>query len=301
VLRHWRFPRQALGLGLANPGGGNLRKQLLEPSTLLRLGRSILQARDWRSLYFSNFAKVSERSWLRLLDPELVSRENCWQTFVDGVARSGARTPAAQAMHWDMQTYLPGLFHQDDRMSMNRSLESRVPLADPRLVKFAFRIPFDQKFRAGSSKWLLRQVVSDVLPAEVVNRRKVGFDTPAERWMREVHAGFVRETLLSSRARQRGWLRPAGVEALLDAPGSTYWFDRAWKLLCLELWAQAALDGRRPVHAAAGNGVAEVHSRAANGEPGRPAADEPGPVARAARLLRAARDLANEVWPRRRG
>ena len=41
-------------------------------------------------------------------------------------------------MQWDVQTYLTGLFHQDDRMSMAASLESRVPFADPRLVSFAF-------------------------------------------------------------------------------------------------------------------------------------------------------------------
>jgi asparagine synthase (glutamine-hydrolysing) len=81
----------------------------------------------------------------------------------------------------------------------------------------------------------------------VLNRRKVGFDTPAARWMRGPHAGFVRDTLLSSRARQRGLLNPAGVSRWLDNPTHPLWFDVVWKLLCVEVWAQIALDDDVPV------------------------------------------------------
>src|SRR5439155_22341836 len=129
---------------------------------------------DWRKLYFSTFAKVTEAIWRELLDEELISRQSCWLTFCDTVSKSAARDPATKAMHWDLQSYLPGLFQQDDRMSMASSLESRVPLADPRLVTFAFRVPFALKFRDGASKWILRRAVADVLPPEVLNRRKVG-------------------------------------------------------------------------------------------------------------------------------
>lgn len=148
-------------------------------------------------------------------------------------------------MHWDLQTYLPGLFHQDDRMSMANGLESRVPLADPRLVAFAFQCGFDLKFRDGASKWILRQAVADSIPREVITRRKVGFDTPALSWMREKHWGFVRDTLLSKRARERGLWSPRAVEQLLaGADRNPDWFDTAWKVLCVESWAQLFLDRR---------------------------------------------------------
>jgi len=223
--------------------GGNLRRQLLEVSTLRRLLQNVGNALDWRALYFGNFAKVPEETWLELFDArELVSRDNAWQTFRQAVDRSPARDPAAKVMHWDAQTYLPGLFQQDDRMSMAVSLESRVPFADPRLVEFAFRLPFEDKIRAGASKWLLRQAVSDVLPELVINRRKVGFDTPIAQWMSGPHAGFVRETLLSRRARERGWWRPAAVEQWLGRTHHPLWTDVVWKVLCVELWAQAFLD-----------------------------------------------------------
>ncbi len=146
-------------------------------------------------------------------------------------------------MHWDTQTYLTGLFHQDDRMSMAASLESRVPFADPRMVDFAFHIDPDLKLRSGASKWILREAVSDVLPALVLNRRKVGFDTPAESWIKGAHSGFVRDLLLSTGARQRGFWNPAAIESLLEHQADRGWFDVVWKLLSIEMWASVFLDG----------------------------------------------------------
>ena len=161
----------------------------------------------WQNSYFENFAQVSEHDWQRILNPALFSRDRCWRTFRDHIDRSPASDPTDKLMLWDLQTYLTGLFHQDDRMSMSASLESRVPFADPRVVRAAFHVDPDLKLRSAASKWILREAVSDVLPSFVLNRRKVGFDTPADRWMRTDHAGFVRDTLLSSRARQRGFLQ----------------------------------------------------------------------------------------------
>jgi asparagine synthase (glutamine-hydrolysing) len=223
--------------------GGNLLRQLLEARTLRRVARIASQIGDWRKLYFANLAKVPAAAWSELFaDGEVVSRENAWLTFREGVDASPALDPGTRLMHWDLQTYLPGLFQQDDRMSMAVSLESRVPFADPRVVEAAFRIPFDLKVRSGASKWILRRAVADVLPGEVLNRRKVGFDTPVERWMSGPHAGFVREVLLSRRAVERGLWNPRAIEVWLGDPRRPFWADVVWKALNVELWARAYLD-----------------------------------------------------------
>jgi len=226
--------------------GGNLFHDVVDPSTWRRLLRSARHAGDWRARYFENFAKVPESAWLDIFgDNQLLSRAECRALFEEALEKSGASDPATQVMHWDMQTYLTGLFHQDDRMSMAHGLESRVPLADPRLVQFAFELDFNLKFRAGATKWILREAVADVIPAEVLNRRKVGFATPAERWMKESHRGFVRDVLLSGRARQRGLWNSRGLERLLEDEKHPFWFDIAWKALCIETWAHTFLDGAR--------------------------------------------------------
>ncbi|MGH7437793.1 MAG: asparagine synthase (glutamine-hydrolyzing), partial [Polyangiaceae bacterium] len=255
VVRSWLFDRQpshsAPGVGGgAGPGqrrggllSGNLWKQLADRRNLMRLANNVGGLTGWRRRYFNNFAKVPERAWLSIFESrECVSRAASWELYDQSLDASPATDPADKVMHWDMQTFLPGLFHQDDRMSMANSLESRVPIADPRMVQFAFATGFDLKFRAGASKWILRQAVADLVPPAVLNRRKVGFDTPAETWMKSRHAAFVRETLLSRRARERGILSPAGVERLLADTDRPMWFDLAWKALCIEIWASVFLD-----------------------------------------------------------
>jgi asparagine synthase (glutamine-hydrolysing) len=225
--------------------GGNLLKQLASGRNVRRLVRRLDPLETWSGRYFENFAQVPESHWRRVFaDRTLLSRARARTTFEDALRRSPARNPGDKLLHWDIQTYLPGLFQQDDRMSMANSLESRVPLADPRVVRFALHTDFDLKLRGGATKWILRQAVADVIPASVLNRRKVGFDTPAESWMRERHRGFVRDLLTSSAARSRPFWDPAGVAAVLNDERSPYWFDMVWKLASIEAWALAFLDAR---------------------------------------------------------
>jgi asparagine synthase (glutamine-hydrolysing) len=246
VIRSWFTGRR----GQTQPNdrtvevGGNIFRQFSDTRTIYRLLRNAGNLMNWEMGYFENFAKIPEASWAQVFQsPVFYSRERCRQLFHEVVNRSPATDPADKVMHWDAQTYLTGLFHQDDRMGMAVGLESRVPLADPRLVRFAFRTGFDLKFRGGASKWILRQAVSDILPESVLTRRKVGFDTPVESWMKEQHSGFLRDVLLSKRARQRGFWNSTAIDTLLSNQGATGWFDVVWKVLSIEIWASIFLDG----------------------------------------------------------
>lgn len=247
VAQSWFQGRQKVKEGgLGEAVRGNLLPELIDLKTWRRIARNAPHLANWRSRYFENTAKVPASNWRSVFGTgEIFSREECRALFEDVLDRSEARDPATQVMHWDMQTYLTGLFHQDDRMSMAHGLESRVPLADPRLVRFAFRIPFHLKFRAGATKWILREAVSDAIPGEVLNRRKVGFATPAETWMKGPHLGFVRDVLLSPKARQRGIWNPPALQEIIDHPTHPFWFDILWKALCIETWASVFLDASR--------------------------------------------------------
>lgn len=245
VLRSWwNDLRHRVATAGTSHVGGNLGRQLREPRYLLRTARAALGGGlSWRTRYFESFAKVSAGTWKGLLDHDFVSRERARASYDAGLRASPARHPTDLVMHWDQQTYLTGLFQQDDRMSMANSLESRVPLADPRLVRFAFRTHRNLKLRAGASKWALRQAVSDVVPEDVLNRRKVGFDTPAEQWMKNAHRDFLRDLLLSSASRERGWIDPVAMTDWLDHPHRPAWFDVVWKATMIEAWAKTFLDG----------------------------------------------------------
>lgn len=71
-------------------------------------------------------------------------------------------------LNWFMQT----LLDRSDRMSMYNGLELRVPFCDYRLVDYMWNVPWEMKALNGREKGLLRYVVRDLLPNEIVDRKK---------------------------------------------------------------------------------------------------------------------------------
>lgn len=195
-----------------------------------------------------------ERRYFRLVDRSA----DLHGALDEGAWRDGDYTPFAafheifdaQECHalinrmtrFDMKTLLPALLQVEDRTSMAVSIESRVPLLDHRIVELVASMPPMVKFKGGRSKHVFREVVSGLVPRQIYDRRdKMGFPVPLSRWYHEEPVrGFVRDVLLGSKARSRGWLQPAHVEQMLD--GEREYGRGLWGLLNLELWAQAFLD-----------------------------------------------------------
>lgn len=230
-------------LGRPSHVGGNLLRQLADGKVLRRLAASGLSFGGYQRRYFNNFASVPDAIWGSLFrGSSWYSRKRAWGSFREGLVASTAVDPGDKLMHWDQRTYLPGLFAQDDRMSMASSLESRVPIADPRIVRFAAHVPFNQKMTAGASKWVLRKAVAGVIPDWVLNRRKVGFDTPAERWMRTLHRGWLRDLFAAPVSGRLGLVDATAAKRFMEEDDSPDWFQAMWKLTCIEVWTRVFLE-----------------------------------------------------------
>jgi asparagine synthase (glutamine-hydrolysing) len=144
-------------------------------------------------------------------------------------------------LYYDMMTGLPSLLHVEDRVSMAVSLESRVPLLDPRIVEFIASVPPAVKFKGGEMKYLFKQAVRGLLPPTIMERRdKMGFPVPLQLWARGPARDFFHDVLLSRRARERGLFDVNAVERLINQESA---FSRVlWGLLQIELWHRQFID-----------------------------------------------------------
>jgi len=143
-------------------------------------------------------------------------------------------------MSWDFHHYLPGdILVKVDRMTMHVSLEGREPLLDHRLIEFAFASPLRYRIGAMGTKHLLRSILYDLVPRELLERPKQGFGIPLGAWMRKgrLHA-MVRELLSTDSLAGSGLVDPAALSRIVDGflAGARIDHKRVWLLLALEMW-----------------------------------------------------------------
>jgi asparagine synthase (glutamine-hydrolysing) len=152
----------------------------------------------------------------------------------------------AQLQYVDVRAYLANdILVKVDKASMFNSLETRAPMLDQYLVEYVASLPSTIRMRNGVLKYLLKKVAADLLPAEILTRRKQGFGVPIKHWFRGDLNGYAYELLLSPRAQQRGIFNPEFIRNLLKAHATTTLVNhssRIWALLCLELWFQVYMD-----------------------------------------------------------
>lgn len=127
------------------------------------------------------------------------------------------------------------------------SIESRVPFLDHTFVEFSARIPDRLKIRGNTQKYILKRAVEDLLPHEIIYRKKMGFPTPLREWLLDPRAEPVYAALRSSDGLLASLLDMREVGALIDRhrAGFEDATDRIWRLLNLELWGDLFLTGRR--------------------------------------------------------
>jgi len=106
-------------------------------------------------------------------------------------------------------------------------------------------IPGRLKLHGWRTKAVLRRALQDVVPREVLARRKMGFPVPIGRWLRSPFWPVVQEFVLGRRALRRGLFEPGALRRLAEEhrSGAAEHGDRLWLLVNLEIWQRIFLDG----------------------------------------------------------
>ncbi|MDP7354465.1 MAG: asparagine synthase (glutamine-hydrolyzing) [Desulfobacterales bacterium] len=150
-----------------------------------------------------------------------------------------------RVLYNDLKMYLEGdILFKVDRASMANSLEVRVPFLNRRMVDLAMNLPLNLKLNRLTGKYLLKKTMSSVLPDEIVNRPKKGFNIPIAHWL----AGDLRPLLMdfmsSSRIKTQGIFNSSFIENLLQEHFTKKRDHRKllWTLLVFQLWHQKYLE-----------------------------------------------------------
>jgi len=209
----------------------------------LHKGADVMAARTPADLY-----RLLVSHWLQpaalvpgATEPATVLTEKGLQPQTDGYVH--------QMMALDLLTYLlDDILAKVDRAAMGVSLEARVPLLDHRVVEFAWSLPLDYKLRNGVGKWPLRQVLYRYVPKDLVERPKMGFAVPIDRWLRGPLREWADDLLGESGLRQEGYLDPAPIRRKWDehVSGKRNWQYHLWDVLMFQAWLRAPRPETRP-------------------------------------------------------
>lgn len=140
------------------------------------------------------------------------------------------------AMLWDQIGYLcDDNLVKGDRASMAVSLETRLPFLDNQVIEFSWRLPLKMKYRNGHSKWILRQILYQYVPKQLMDRPKMGFSVPIRDWLKGPLREWANDLINSKNIIAKSNLNPSLINDIWrqHLQGS---FDHSHKLWVLCMW-----------------------------------------------------------------
>ena len=144
----------------------------------------------------------------------------------------------AQLMAMDYKTYqLDDILVKVDRATMSVSLEGREPLLDHKLVEFVAKLPSEYKINNGDKKYLLKSIVHDYIPKELMDRPKMGFSMPLQEWFGDELKGYVLEYLDNDKVEKVGIFNVKEVQAIKqDFLEKNIKASQMWLILTYMMW-----------------------------------------------------------------
>jgi asparagine synthase (glutamine-hydrolysing) len=230
-------------LNLARAGLSLAGKQSFGVSRKVnRVGSQLSSKPSLAARYSSILSLAQPKDLSLLLNPNFQSNL-AEDIFIDQF-NQGRIAPLDRMIRSDFDAYLVGdLLVKVDIATMANSLELRSPLLDVNVVEWGVSLPHKFKIRGFETKHILKDVARSLVPAELIDRPKMGFGIPRAEWLRSGMKELVIDTLTDTTATQRGWFNASEVKKVIDIHMAGEDKDSIlWPILMLELWARSWLD-----------------------------------------------------------
>ncbi|MGM5594016.1 asparagine synthase (glutamine-hydrolyzing) [Corynebacterium glucuronolyticum] len=200
--------------------------------SLLLRGTQPMETRYYGNARSFNFEQIKRvMPWAK---PEWDHREVTAPIY----AKSRDMDPVARMQHLDLFTWLRGdILVKADKITMANSLELRVPFLDREVFRVAEHIPHTLKVSHGTTKYALRQALKQIVPAHVLNRKKLGFPVPMKYWLAgdELY-GWAKEQITASQTDHL--FDKSAVLAMLEEHrrGEAEHSRRLWTIISFMIW-----------------------------------------------------------------
>ncbi len=137
---------------------------------------------------------------------------------------------------FDFQFYLKDdLLVKVDRAGMYYGLECRCPLLDHNLIEFAYNLPESLRKRNGTTKYLLKKVLFEMIPENYFERPKWGFSIPLAQWLRN-ELGYLMKYISEEALEKTGIFNPVYIKNLSERfyKGENYLYNRLWTVIIIQ-------------------------------------------------------------------
>jgi len=198
-------------------------------------------ARDQVERHLEWLGSFSPRELAKLAGPAF---RNAHDTDIFKLAHQyadeiGGSDEGNQLLYMYARTYLMDqVLVKVDRASMHYALETRAPFLDHTVVDFVFSLPYSQKYRNGTTKYILKHLMRGKLPSNIVGRKKKGFGVPLARWLTKELRPLCEELLSKNALAGHGLFNFEYVERLKNEhwEGARDNRKELWNLMVFQMW-----------------------------------------------------------------
>lgn len=208
--------------------------------------------KEWATLpieasYKGTSADISEKIKKIIYTPEFYENRGDYlsDTFNTHFSSAKKFDTLSKLLYVDTKTWLvDDLLLKADKMTMGASIELRVPFLDHKFLEFAANLPSHFKIHNGHGKYVVKKSMENLLPQNIIYRKKMGFPVPINQWFSDLLHKKARDILLEKRCLQRGYINRKYIEDILNQQinRQANHGRRIFSLLNLEMWHRFYID-----------------------------------------------------------